>query len=98
MRLSKIENNIRLATREAQRLVDAEFANCNGKPEEGSVLDQLGLTDAKHIIEEYLSAGEAGLAFEHLVYMIEETDIAISNDTLKLIRDTGIALKSDISI
>lgn len=81
-----------------QELVDQEFLNCNGIPEPRSSLDQLGLKDGKEIIIDYLDHNEFGLALEHLVYMIEETEISLPQSTVANIREVSILLKLDIEI
>lgn len=81
MNLQQIHKYIEQAADEAQRLLDAEFAKCNNQPTPGSALDQAGLRNGKEIVINYLSHGEPGVALEHLVYMVQETGIAISEET-----------------
>jgi hypothetical protein len=50
---------------------------------EGSSLDQAGLSDGQAIVEEYLSHGENGLALEHVVYMISEPPVTITEELRK---------------
>jgi hypothetical protein len=66
---------LRAAT-EAQSLVDRSYAA--GEPEAGSALDQAGLRDGLVIVQDYLRHGEAGLAFEHLAYMVNELTLSLS--------------------
>lgn len=74
-----IENRLEIITDAVQLLIDAEFDKVDGVPTPDSALDQAGLKDGKQIVMEFIHHGELGLAIEHLVYMIEETDISISN-------------------
>jgi hypothetical protein len=49
-----------------------------GQPAAGSGLDQAGLRDGLVIIEDFVRHGEAGLAAEHLLYMIVEPGLRLS--------------------
>ena len=69
---------IRLLTPKIQQLVDLRFGSLTGEPESNLSLDQAGLRQGDQIIYEFLDHGEHGLAFEHLVYMIEEAGIALA--------------------
>lgn len=64
----------------------AAFAAVNGSPEPGSPLDQVYLLDGRSVVEDYLDHGEAELAFEHLLYMIREPPLRISQDCLTRLR------------
>jgi len=82
-----VEECIRRATAEVQRLIDKAFAEMGGAPEPGSCWDQLGLRDGSEIIGEYLRYGEPGVALEHLLYMITETDLSLSVETVTLVQE-----------
>lgn len=56
-----------------QALIDQEFEKVSHKPKPGSALDQLGLKDGTATVEDFMRHGEEGLAFEHLIYMADET-------------------------
>lgn len=45
------------------------------KPSENNVFDQEGLVNCHSIIENYINNNEMGLALEHLLYVIFETEI-----------------------
>lgn len=85
MVISDVENQIKEIAEDVQELIDQEFKRVNNKPSSGSALDQAGLKDGKEIVEDYLSHGEAGIALEHIVYMIAETEINISPETKRKI-------------
>jgi hypothetical protein len=68
-------------TPEIQRMVDAEFAKIGGPPHPDSSLNQLNLLGGDKIIYEYLQSGEIGVAFDHLNYMIDETNIKLPPKT-----------------
>ena len=61
---------------EAQLRLDALFSV--GDPTSGGPLDQAGLRDGLKIVEEYVSHGELEVAFEHLLYMVREPGLALS--------------------
>jgi hypothetical protein len=42
------------------------------------VLAQEGFKNGKEIVLDYVDHGEAGLAYEHLMYMIDEPSLVIS--------------------
>ncbi len=67
---------IRRTALEAQAELDRLYAA--GAPTAGSALDQLGLRDGLAIVEDFLDHGEAGLALEHLLYMINEPSLQLS--------------------
>lgn len=49
-----------------------------GVPEPDSELDQVGLRDGQSIVMDYVRHGEEGLAAEHLLYMVSETEVRLS--------------------
>jgi hypothetical protein len=68
---------IRRAAIEAQSMLDRLYEA--GEPAAGSPLDQVGLRDGLQIVEDFLSHNEAGVALEHLMYMIKEPPLALSD-------------------
>lgn len=40
--------------------------------------ESLGISDGKDIIQEYVNNSETGLAYEHLEYIISESNISLS--------------------
>ena len=64
-----------------------------GEPGLGSELDQAGLRDGADIVHDYLSHGEAGVAFEHLLYMIKESHIELSADGYRDLTCAGVILE-----
>ena len=71
---------------EVEALMRAAFAAVKGSPEPGSALDQVYLLDGRSVVEDYLDHGEAGLAFDHLLYMIREPPLRISQDCMSRLR------------
>lgn len=76
--MTKIVSMIKNVTPRVQELVDLEFAKLPSAPEPGSRLDQANLKNGDKVIYEYLDHGELGLAFDHLTYLIDETEIELT--------------------
>lgn len=68
-------------TTTVQSLINQEYEKVSNNPIPGSALDQFGLKEGKEIIVDYLKYGEAGIALDHLVYMLIETKVQISSKT-----------------
>lgn len=79
------ESKIVEIARDIQAKLDALYRSV-GNPEAGSPLDQAGLRDGLNIVEDYVSHGEVGLAVEHLLYMITEPDIGLSQQDIEFLR------------
>jgi hypothetical protein len=79
---------IEQAAIDTQDLVDGEFARV-GTPAPGSSLDQCGLRDGLAIVRDLLRRGEYGVAFDHLLYMVTELDLALPAETHDLVLRAG---------
>ncbi len=79
------------ATEEAQALLD-ELYRRTPKPASDSPLDQAGLRDGASVVRDYLEHGEPGVAFEHLIYMIVEAGLRVSEESCRSIQKAGQAL------
>jgi len=55
-------------------------------------LDQAGLRDGAKIVADYINHNELGLAFEHLLYMVIEPEIAVPRDQLVDLETVGRSL------
>lgn len=60
----------------------ALIADANDKDPKSVSLDQEGLITGKQIVLDYISHGEHGLAIEHLLYMIHESEVNYPKDKL----------------
>ncbi len=80
-----------------QKLVDAEFRKVNHKPTPGSNLDQLNLLAGDKVVVDFINNNEEGLAFEHLLYMIEESEIKVDDKILTEVMSIAKTLGVDIS-
>lgn len=84
-----IDELITAVAHEVQQQLSALYAA--GDPAPGSALDQLGLRDGADTVVDYLSLGEAGVAYDHLLYMIIEPDLTLSmNAYSKLLQVTDL--------
>jgi len=77
---------------EVEPLMAAAFDEVGGSPVPGSSLDQVFLIDGRSVIEDYIAAGEIGLAFDHLLYMIKEPPLRLSQGTFDRLSSAGRAL------
>lgn len=86
-----VEDLINEALIEVNALMYREFLkNIPIRP--GSTLDQSGLENGAEVVVDYLQHGEAGLAYEHLIYMITEPPLEITAELFNLIAFAGQAL------
>jgi hypothetical protein len=74
---------------DVEPLMRAAFAAVGGTPEPGSHLDQVFLLDGRVVVAEYLRHGEPALALDHLLYMIEESDLPIGLDTRRKLNEAA---------
>src|SRR4051794_37446487 len=80
------------ALREVEALMRAAFVKVGGVAPAGSALAQAGLSDGGDIVLDFLAQGEAGLALEHLIYMVEEPNLPISPRAYACIEYAGNAM------
>ena len=71
------------------------FDAVGGSPNPGNRLDQVFLLDGSEVVEDYLGHLEYGLAFDHLIYMITQPDLKISDATYALIVEIRRRLNRD---
>jgi hypothetical protein len=86
-----VEDLINDALIEVNALMRDEFLK-NTPITPGSALDQSGLENGAEVVIDYLQHGEAGLAYEHLLYMVAEPPLEISAECFNLIAFAGQAL------
>jgi len=79
------------ATREVGSLMSAAFDQA-GVIDSAHCLASSGLRDDEAIVREYLVHSEAGLAYEHLRYMISEADLCVSDDCKSWLRTIALEL------
>jgi hypothetical protein len=76
------------ATAEAQRRIIEAIAR-DPSLERDPRFAQVGLRDGLDTVEEYVRVGETVVAFEHLLYMIEETGIPLSSSSAQFVEETA---------
>ena len=80
--MGRPEDHVLASARTIQRRLDELYEAVDGSPEPGSALDQAGLRDGLDIVEEYLRHGELGIAVEHVVYMVVESELELPKSEL----------------
>ena len=75
----RIEDLISKVANSVQELIDTDLAKVNREPSPEHPLSQAGLRDGNQIVIDYSNHGEYGLALEHILYMIEEPELSISD-------------------
>lgn len=78
-----VDQHIRAALAEVMALMREAFAAVDNNPSEGSSLDQAFLIDGDQVVNDYLNHGEPGLAFDHLLYMVEEPPLRLSSSAFE---------------
>lgn len=87
------ERLIRAALPEVQAQMDAALAEGG----DGD-LDSAGLRGSAAIVEEYLAYDEFGGALEHVIYMIEEAQLPISQATFETIQQAAQLMQMDAKV
>lgn len=64
---------------------------------EDHALAQAGLENGSEIVLDYLDHNEAGVAFEHLLYMVNEPSLVISEECMKVLARIAKALEMPFS-
>lgn len=90
------ESIVRLAALFQQRL--DELYRSSAPLASGSALDLVGLVDGSQIVEDYVNHNELGLAFEHLIYMVVDPGIEVTQVQFEEIATVGgqLGLKDSI--
>lgn len=80
----KLRKHFDFALQEVEVLIQEAFVSSE-EIDEDHPLSQEGLKNGSDIVLDYISDGELGLAYEHMLYMIEEPSLNISEDCKKSI-------------
>ena len=94
--INRLNRELLIIAENIQGLINLEYERVNWEPEPESALDQAGLRNGLDIVKDYIKHGEAGVAFDHLLYMIEETSVQLSKDSWT--RLLNIANKFGVSL
>lgn len=79
---------------EVSTLMSAEYAQLGPLPDDHP-LAQSGLENGAEIVLDYIAHGEAGVALDHLFYMIKEPPLAISARSAEKLARLANALELD---
>jgi hypothetical protein len=72
------------ALKEISTLMSTAYEQLGPVPE-GHPLAQEGLRNGAEIVLDYVDLNEAGVAFEHLIYMINEPPLAVSDECINVL-------------
>jgi len=89
--MSEIVESVRLLTLTTQRLLD----NLYRRNSSDETFEQNGIINGQDIIEGYLKNNEIGLAVEHLLYMVHESNITLSTTETNTLNDVLLKLGID---
>jgi hypothetical protein len=78
---NKFSETLKSISKEIQLLITKNYSDKDNLSE--------GIIDGEKIIDDYLQSSEKGLAFEHLLYMISETELEITDRLLIKIYKLG---------
>ena len=76
--ISEDENDLIQLTESAQKLI----LELRIRDHENETFTQEGIIDGLSIVKDYIKEGEIGMAIEHLLYMVHESDISYPNESL----------------
>lgn len=99
--MSPLNNDVRAAFVEALEEISTQMSIAYeqlGPVPEGHVLAQAGLQNGAEIVLDYFDHNEAGVAFEHLLYMINEPPLVVSEQCIKTLAGIASALKMPFTI
>ena len=94
---SELEQELVAIAEYVQNLINLEYEGVNWKPEPASALDQAGLQNGVEVVKDYVEHGEAGIAFDHLLYMIKETNLQLSDKHLARLSNVAKTLGASLS-
>lgn len=78
-----ISPKISYLTSEVQNLINELYS----KQPDSETFEQEGILNGYQIIQEYLDEGENSLAIEHLLYMVNESEIEYPNEIIEGINE-----------
>lgn len=94
--MSHLNNDLRSdfveALKEISTLMSMAYEQLGPVPEDHA-LAQAGLENGGEIVLDYVDHNEAGVAFEHLLYMINEPPLVVSEKCIKILARIAKSLK-----
>ncbi|MFK3774960.1 MafI family immunity protein [Pseudomonas sp. NPDC089406] len=86
--MSQLGNDLRAdfveALEEITTLMSTAYEQLGPVPQDHA-LAQTGLRDGGEIVLDYVDHNEAGVAFEHLLYMVDEPPLVVSEECLEVL-------------
>lgn len=79
LRLKKDEENLLELSQTAQDLI----LDLQGREPDNETFEQEGIIDGLAIIKNFVKENEIGIAIEHLLYMVHESDISYPSESLE---------------
>ncbi|WP_434695024.1 MafI family immunity protein [Pseudomonas sp. Z1-14] len=98
--MTHLDNDLRAdfveALEEVSTLMSIAYEQL-GPVTEGHALAQAGLENGGEIVLDYVDHNEAGVAFEHLLYMINEPPLVVSEKCIKILARIAKSLKMPLT-
>ena len=99
--MSHHNNNLRAdfveALKEISTLMSIAYEQLGPVPDDHA-LAQAGLENGAEIVLDYVDHNEAGVAFEHLLYMINEPPLIVSNECMNVLARIAKALHKPVTV
>jgi hypothetical protein len=83
-----VGDRIRRLAKAVQHNLD-QLYDSSAPPAPESPLNQAGLRDGLQVVDEFLRHNEIGCAFDHLLYMLVEPDLALTQSQFEEMRAIG---------
>lgn len=94
--MNRLNNELRAdfveALEEISKLMSVAYEQLGPVPEDHA-LAQAGLENGGEIVLDYVDHNEAGIAFDHLLYMINEPSLVVSEECIKILAQIAKSLK-----
>ncbi|MCC9601134.1 hypothetical protein LOC67_11310 [Stieleria sp. JC731] len=88
MNVETIRNTIRTSTDEVQALI----LELHEQDPDNETFSQVGILNGSETVAEYLKHNELGVALDHLLYMIHESDIRYDIERVKQLHALAVQL------
>lgn len=85
------------ALKEISTLMSIAYEQLGPVPDDHA-LAQAGLEDGAEIVLDYVDHNEAGVAFEHLLYMINEPPLVVSNECMNVLARIAKTLQMPVKV
>ena len=85
------------ALREVSTLMSIAYEQLGPVPDDHA-LAQAGLENGTEIVLDYVDHNEAGVAFEHLLYMINEPPLVVSDECMSVLTRIAKTLQMPVTV